>query len=118
MVKLALTLNESVEMLRKLEENIRRLESVNDVLRRKLSTFNKDVEIQKYRAETDSIRKKSLVMLTDSEIEKRKQWHKHHEETGCKCRYFKYVLSPCSIGMGIQMVCSKCGFVEEIADDF
>lgn len=84
--------------------------------RNRVREYNKDDEVQKLQAELDCVKKNSLKILSDVEIDSAKKFrHDHCEKCGNEGSYW-YNLVATGIGTAIKIKCDKCGEELNITD--
>lgn len=98
------------------------LEGQVEYYKKKLEEYNKDSEIQKYKAEIQELRARSLLLMSNKEVEAERDFRTRH----CQCaRLLKsktigntyiYELSGTGLGTCIKITCPICGQSEDITD--
>lgn len=110
--------SEAQKAIELLQEYFKQQQNTIERLHSTINNFNGDERVKEAEIQLLQLRHNSLCILSDSEREKVNKWHASHKETGCKGKYYEYILSPTGIGMGITMRCKRCGYTENINDDF
>lgn len=86
------------------------------MIREKLISWNKDEEIKAAREEASSIRKHSLLILTDAELYSLKKFRSKHYHSCGNGSTYQYELVGTGIGTAIRVRCPKCGEEEDVTD--
>lgn len=90
-----------------------------DSLQKRLTEFNADEEIRKANERVDYMRRHSLHIMSDKEMEANNRFVQKHYETCCCGKAgitFEYGLTGTGIGTAIYIRCTKCGEQEDITD--
>lgn len=91
--------------------------------KQQLSEYDKDVEIQKYKAEIQELRAKSLLIMSDKEAKAERNFRNRHYEQCARPLKAKsvgntyiYELTGTGLGTCIKITCPICGQSEDITD--
>lgn len=100
--------------LDKIKEQYEILSSVNDKLRSKVDEWNKDDEIQKLKRQIEDMRRKSVHIRSEKEMNDETEYLSQHRS---KCSGdMQYLFKGNGIGTWYTLTCEKCGEVKEIDD--
>jgi len=99
------------------------LEGQVEYYRKKLEEYNKDSEIQKYKAEIQELRSRSLLLMSDKETKAARDFRSRHYEQcalplNSKSVGNTYIYELIGTGLGtcIKITCPICGQSEDITD--
>lgn len=99
------------------------LEEQASYYKQQLSEYNKDEEIQKYKAEIQELRARSLLLMSDKEAKAERDFRSRHYEqcarplkTKSAGSTYIYELTGTGLGTCIKITCPICGQSEDITD--
>lgn len=69
-----------------------------------------------FKETVDDIRKHSLLIMSDREMQKDKAFRQYHYITCRNGNHFQYDLTGVGVGTIIEITCPKCGIKEDITD--
>lgn len=106
------------ECLEEMKEINESQQNIIEYLREKLRTYDKDEEISKRDKTIESLYRRSICVMSDTEAKADKAFRtKHWKETGCKNgNHYVYDLVGTGLGTGITITCPVCGESEDITD--
>lgn len=106
------------ECLEEMKEIGESQQNTIEYLREKLRTYDKDEEISKRDKTIESLYRRSICVMSDTETKADKAFRtKHWKETGCKNgNHYIYDLVGTGLGTGIIITCPVCGESEDITD--
>lgn len=99
------------------------LEEQASYYKQQLNEYNKDEEIQKYKAEIQELRARSLLLMSDKEAKAERDFRNRHYEkcarplkTKSAGNTYIYELTGTGLGTCIKITCPICGQSEDITD--
>ena len=88
---------------------------VNAGLRQKMQEWRKDDEIQKLEKEIAEVRRHSIHIVTDVELDEINKFRNQHRQS-CKKYDFGFFLTGTGLGTGIDIQCMVCGEKKDVTD--
>ena len=89
--------------------------SVADYFRKKCEEFRKDDEIKKLEHEIKEVRRHSIQVVSDIELDEINKFRNQHHRS-CKKYEFGYFISGTGFGTAIEIQCLACGEKKDITD--
>ena len=116
--------------VKSIEQICQYLKDVYEILEKKasyyqqqLNDYNKDEEIQKYKAEIQELHSRSLLLMSDKEAKAERDFRsKHYEQCAWPLKSksagstYIYELTGTGLGTCIKITCPICGQSEDITD--
>ena len=106
-----------------LRESYNDMKKTVDYMRNQLNSWNKDEEIQKYKAAAEDARHHSLLQLSDNEVKAIKDFRDKHYKKCAEPLHNKaagntyiYELTGTGLGTCIKITCPICGETKDITD--
>ena len=98
-----------------------RLDDENRSLRERIASFNESDAIKEQKEIADNIRKHSLIILTEKEVESEIRFrdaHNHHRglKVGLFSSTFQYEITGTGVGTILKIRCPVCGEERDITD--
>ena len=88
---------------------------VNASLRQRMQEWRKDDEIQKLEKEIAEVRRHSIHVVTDVELDEINKFCNQHLQS-CKKYDFGFFLTGTGFGTGIDIQCMVCGEKKDVTD--
>ena len=104
------------KLLEDVQREYRRVKDSNAELRKQLSEWNKDAEIQKANERADYYRGHSLHELSDKEAKSIAAFRKAHYASCKNAGTYQFELTGTGIGEAISIRCPVCGAEENVTD--
>ena len=77
----------------------------------------KDKEVKRLKEELDFYKRNSLVVLSDEQMKRAKEFqHEHHEKCDTGYRSFTYTVTPTNVITIVELKCPKCGEIIDVTD--
>lgn len=115
--------NDFYNCLNSLKAQYEELEKENKSLRDILKSWNKNKEIQEYKAMAEEIRKNSLLVMSEKEKQAERKFRDEHYHTCAEPLHSKgkgntyiYELTGTGLGTIIRIKCPICGEEKDITD--
>lgn len=93
-----------------------RLINENAELRKKLQEWSKDKEIQKAEDKVRDVRRRSLLVLSDIEMDELVKFRESHRQSCKNLCHYEYDIDAVMFGSIIKVKCPACGEQEDITD--
>ena len=75
----------------------------------------KDEEVKRLKEELDFYKRNSLVVLSDEQMKRAKEFqHEHHEKCDIGYRSFTYTVTPTNVITTVELRCPKCGEIIDV----
>lgn len=106
------------KLLFRVQEKFDSLEEENLNLRKQISSYNKEKEIQEREEIINDLRTRALHIMSDKEWEAYNEFReKHYKVSGCKNpNHYVFDLVGTAIGTTIAVTCPVCGETKDITD--
>lgn len=104
------------KLLEDVQREYRRVKDSNAELRKQLSEWNKDAEIQKANERADYYRGHSLHELSDKEAKSIAAFRKAHYDSCKNAGTYQFELTGTGIGEAISIRCPVCEAEENVTD--
>lgn len=92
-----------------------RVREENASLRQRMQEWRKDDEIQKLEHEIAEVRRHSIHVVTDVELDEINKFRNQHLKS-CKKYKFGFFLTGTGLGTGIDIQCMVCGEKKDVTD--
>lgn len=98
-----------------IQDEYTRVREENASLRQRMQEWRKDDEIQKLEHEIKEVRRHSIQVVSDIELDEINKFRNQHHRS-CKKYEFGYFISGTGFGTAIEIQCLACGEKKDITD--
>lgn len=98
-----------------IQDEYTRVREENAGLRQKMQEWRKDAEIQKLEHEIKEVRRHSIQVVSDIELDAINEFRNQHHKS-CKKYEFGYFISGTGFGTAIEIQCLACKEKKDVTD--